>query len=120
MAVTYAVRAFDTFLRGASFRLHIDNTAAMWSIAKGYSQVYNMNTRVSELRGTLAHLGAEFTIHYVRSAMNWADAPSRIFENKEKAQLSSTSGSVGETKYPTRITEGKIVSVSRIVRKKFH
>ncbi len=122
MAVTNAARAFDGYLRGASFELHVDNTSAMWTIARGYSRSYNLNTRVTELRSVIGYLGAEFTIHYVRSAQNWADAPSRYFENskstasKENAQLSSPQGSVGYKTSHTHVGERVVVS-SRAVRK---
>jgi hypothetical protein len=100
MAVSLAITAFRDRLRSSSFHLHIDNTAAMWSIAKGYSAAYFLNARVAELREVLAPLNARFDISFVSSQDNVADGPSR----GKNAQLTSPRGLGGLSvkTYPTR------------------
>jgi hypothetical protein len=112
MAVDNAATAFESWLRNTAFELYVDNTSAMWSIAKGYARAYHLNTRVGELRSTLKDLDARFTIHYVRSADNIADGPSR----GNLAQLASPYvGRVGVSKehlLPT--SEKKYVEVAKV------
>jgi hypothetical protein len=104
-AVTNGAIAFEEYLRNAEFELWMDNTSSMWSIGKGYARAYHLNTRVAELFAVLRPLAARFTVHYVPSAQNVADGPSR----GTVAQLSSpVVGMVGLSKenlQPIRINE---------------
>ena len=113
MAVVNGVQAFGDFLCGSTFELHVDNTSVMWGIAKGYARSFHLNKRITELRSVLAPLGAAFTIHYVRSALNHADAPSR-FEDADFTQLASPHGVPEGASYslnilqPTRKDKGNV------------
>jgi hypothetical protein len=101
MAVSLGITAFRDKLKSSSFHLHVDNTAAMWSIAKGYSRAYFLNSRVSELRQVLASLHSKFDISFVCSENNIADGPSR----GKIAQLTSPEGLGGlKQTYPIRKT----------------
>eukprot|EP00760_Papus_ankaliazontas_P013803 PhM_4_TR15898/c2_g3_i3/m.71908 len=91
MAVTNALAYFPDVSRNG-FRLHIDNTAAMWSIASGRSRGFFLNERVKELEEQVRKHAANFTVRYIASAANPADEPSR------GAQLSSLPGGVNGAK----------------------
>ena len=93
MAVTNAVSAFMEWLRGAAFQLHVDNTSLLWAVAKGYARAWNLNKRVTELKAILDPLAATYSVHYVRSAENPADGPSRGFSPARITQLASPLGS---------------------------
>eukprot|EP00760_Papus_ankaliazontas_P004087 PhM_4_TR11687/c3_g4_i3/m.76276 len=83
MAVTLALDHFAD-IADTPFRLHIDNTAALWTIASGRSKAFFLNERIKELEAVVRQRAANFTVTYIASEANPADGPSR-----GSAQLSS-------------------------------
>lgn len=74
-AVECAFLAFQLYLQpGAQTALFIDNTSALSSVRRGHSQSHAIN---NELRRSLGQFPYIIDRHYIRSAENQANQPSR-------------------------------------------
>ena len=113
MAVDNALRAFADYITSDSFHLHIDNTSVIWGLAKGRSNRWNMNTRVTEILATLKLHNATCAIHYVNTRENPADDPSR-----NPWRYAHARGGAAQTQLPS--AEQRAVQTGRDKRNPIH
>jgi len=78
LAVKFGLLCFAPDIGSKRIKLHIDNTSAISLLCRGYSSAVWLNQVAGSIQKDVAHLGLEIThIQYVKSASNYADAPSR-------------------------------------------
>lgn len=80
-ALRYGIGMLPYLQQLTAINIFVDNTSCAGAFKKGRCSNYIMNNLLSSFHSELVAKNFLATIHYVRSALNCADGPSRLFEN---------------------------------------